>query len=370
MKMTNVKIFYHNDLDGKAAAASVLHKYVFTSEGRLKVANRDSLHKVDYNKYIPDASLVEVGEEVIIVDYSFKADTKYQLDEILAKASKVIWIDHHASSVEFLEAYPEYKDISNLEMLIDISRSGAYLAYTYFSKAKTIPFFIQLVDDYDRWIHKHKESKLLNIGMQAAADNPCDPTWANIFNEFNEYKVGEGSTLYEVIELGATLQDYINGINIKDFKTRSYEITIFGHKAIVMNKSGNSDVLTEEFYKYDIGIIWTFNGGDYTHSIYSRNKDIQCHKIAELFGGGGHPGAAGFKSKKMLFTKDIEWIAQTRTAIVNTKEIDIATLNNTGLLEMSVRDKKVETFTEIMKLEKSTGHLLLYKTIKLEEGDK
>lgn len=39
-------------------------------------------------------------------------------------------------------------------------------------------------------------------------------------------------------------------------------------------------------------------------AIYSSNKEIDCSKIAESFGGGGHKGAAGFSSDELLFKKN------------------------------------------------------------------
>jgi len=48
-------------------------------------------------------------------------------------------------------------------------------------------------------------------------------------------------------------------------------------------------------------MVWVFDGKKYSYSIFSSNPNIDCSKIAESYGGGGHKGAAGFSSDELLF---------------------------------------------------------------------
>jgi len=51
-----------------------------------------------------------------------------------------------------------------------------------------------------------------------------------------------------------------------------------------------------------------FNGENYMYSFYSDEKSkVDCSKIAEKFGGGGHPHASGCSSNKLLFKKTGEY---------------------------------------------------------------
>ena len=63
----------------------------------------------------------------------------------------------------------------------------------------------------------------------------------------------------------------------------------------------------EDFDKYDGCIkFYQTSSGKWIHSIYSKNereKKLACDVICKLFGGGGHPGAAGFQSDKPLSDK-------------------------------------------------------------------
>ena len=48
-------------------------------------------------------------------------------------------------------------------------------------------------------------------------------------------------------------------------------------------------------------ILFAFNGTDWTYSL--RSSTIDCSKIALKYGGGGHKGAAGFRSNQLLIKK-------------------------------------------------------------------
>lgn len=348
-----MKCFHHNDLDGKGAASCVL-RYLQQRDEAHRINKADYI-SVNYKNSVPDASFVEPGETIYIVDYSFTEPTKGQLDGILKIASKVIWLDHHASSVEFLEAHPEYNNVSNLDMVIDTTRSGALIAYQYLFPYKEIPRYIILIDDYDRWVHRYKESMHFKLAMDMQYDNPYDLVWYQLYHtEF--YTV-----LDRLIDAGETIEEYCNGINKKDFKSMSYETEVFGYKCIIMNKRGNSTALAGALDKYPIGIIWSFDGTTYSYSIYSTNKDIKCNKIAEMFGGGGHPGAAGFTSTRLLFTKDSIWIAEIKSHLTDEIEFDVNKIGP-GLLEFSPMKKYIEMITL-----RDSGEMISYKTLEYKE---
>ena len=77
-----MKIFYHNDNDGKAAAA-VVNCYLKSKGEKL---NREDFYAVNYADRTPDADLIERGESVYIVDYSFTEDTFDKLSALCFKS--------------------------------------------------------------------------------------------------------------------------------------------------------------------------------------------------------------------------------------------------------------------------------------------
>lgn len=72
---------------------------------------------------------------------------------------------------------------------------------------------------------------------------------------------------------------------------------------MVVNRRCDSLIFGDLIKNYPIVAIWVFDGEKYKYSIYSDKSDIDCSKIAERYGGGGHKGASGFVSEKMIFNK-------------------------------------------------------------------
>lgn len=288
-----MKIFHHNDNDGYAAAA-VLYNFFFTeNDNKLK----ENFISVNYNDSIPTADRVEKDEAVFIVDYSFTEATVHNLYEISKKTDgKVYWYDHHKSSLEVYDKV--IKDGICIEAIVDIDRSGAKIVYDIYGHQCGIDnYVIDLVDDYDRWIHNYPESMWFNVGSTMEDTHPASPIWTE--------------DPFKIIKNGKLIKEYNDAKNSRIVKNNGYEITINGHKCIVLNTpERSSQSFAEYFDQYKFAIVWSFNGDTYTHSIYSSLEDIDCSKIAKYFNpaGGGHKGAAGFVSYKLIFTEGLEFV--------------------------------------------------------------
>lgn len=296
-----MKIFYHNDNDGAAAAAMVYHY----AKNKLneKIKSRDFI-KVNYNKSVPNADLVCNNEKVFIVDYSFTKNSIDQLRKIRNKTSNIIWLDHHKSSLETLDIVKEERLTSYTE--IDTNRCGAKIAYDYLIKnnnifdddtLKNVERIIDLVDDYDRWVHQYEESLVFNIGSTAYDTHPRSGFWVSI-------------NIDKVVNKGKFIKSIKDEENKKYCKTYSYTCTINGHKCIVLNTPESSSRAFGDSYKdYNLAVRYIFNGHVYQYSIYSELEDIDCSKIANKINpsGGGHKGAAGCVSSKLEFLPDVEY---------------------------------------------------------------
>ena len=81
------------------------------------------------------------------------------------------------------------------------------------------------------------------------------------------------------------------------------------YDALVVNVAGINPNVTkiDRFRKYncDVIIIWRYahNTHNFIYSIYTR-EGVNAVEVAQYFepSGGGHIGASGFVSDKMLFT--------------------------------------------------------------------
>lgn len=283
-----MKCIYHNDMDGRCAGALVVH---FTGN-----RNPEDYIEADYRHFPIDK--ICTGETVYIVDYSFTRHTVHQLDKLRHQMHcKIIWIDHHTSSIELSED-PTYSWVKTIEGVRNIKLSGAGLVYCYFMSTslvpESLPRYIQYVDDYDRWIYRlGEDTTYFKLGLETISFNPLDPIWEEL-RQSNE-------KCDSIIAVGAIIKQYIDKSNAHYLESYGFQSTIAGLDCLVVNKRTNSWVFADKIDDFPIVATVVFDGEWFYYSLYSNDKSVDCSKIAESYGGGGHKGAAGFKTKELIF---------------------------------------------------------------------
>lgn len=286
-----MKIYHHNDADGRSAGfvVSLFEKDVI----------KEDFIEVDYVEPLP-LDRISKDEKVYFVDYSF--DNIKTIKEVQKITDDIIWIDHHASSMELIEKHPELEDIRGYRLE---GISGAGLTYMYFKGYLSItecPLYIQYISDFDCWLKKMPDSEHFVLGLQCQPYGPFDKVWKSL--EFNYKNTNENNTLCrDLIEDGKIIEKF-NQQNDADYvKKYGYEAEFEGHKCLVLNKRCYSAAFGDNINKYDIVSCFVFSGEKFEYTLFSNKKDINCEKIAKKYGGGGHVGAAGFTSDKILFKK-------------------------------------------------------------------
>jgi oligoribonuclease NrnB/cAMP/cGMP phosphodiesterase (DHH superfamily) len=170
--------------------------------------------------------------------------------------------------------------------------------YCYSTEFAEIPYYVKLVSDYDCWQYKFEpDTTYFKIGIETMNFDALDDVWKDINSGIDNI------CLLNIISKGTLIKGYIDQDNTYYREHFAYESEIEGHKCLVVNRKTNSWVFGEKYNDYPLVMVWVYNGEKYTYSIFSSNKDIDCSKIAEKFGGGGHKGAAGFSSVELLFRK-------------------------------------------------------------------
>ena len=284
-----MKCFYHNDIDGRCAGAIVAR---FENN-----YDKNNFFEVDYVAQLP-IDKIEEDERIYLVDYSFKGETAWQLEAIKNKTNDVIWIDHHISSLRLEEKIPWVKEIKGLRQ---DKISGAALTYMYLHECSydDIPLAVKYVSDYDCWIFKYDlETTNFKLGLESVKHNALDSIWKSLL----DLDVTEIDS-WNLIRKGEVIKSYVDTDNENYRNLFSYESEISGHKCMVVNKKSNSLIFGEHYKTYPIVMTWVFDGKKYVYSIYTSNSEIDCSKIAESYGGGGHKSAAGFSSDELLFKK-------------------------------------------------------------------
>ena len=285
-----MKVWTHDDMDGLSGGA-VIAKYFGNY-------SKEDFTATNYNKGF-DFSKVEKDEKVIFVDLAFSETTAHYLTELMNITDDIIWIDHHKTSIELENKYPVFK---NLRGIRQIGICGSALAYMYFNNVSydELPLFLKYVSDFDCWHLEYKDVMEFKYGMESKDMGSLSDLWVSLFAE--EYEGSEHGILNSIINEGKIIKVWVD----KDFEnyrnSYGYESTVECYSAFVVNRESFSQLFGDLIDKYDICLLYAFDGKQYKYSIYSSDKgNVDVSKIAQKYGGGGHVHASGFSSKEKLW---------------------------------------------------------------------
>lgn len=281
-----MKCYYHNDADGRCAAAIV---YQFLQTGaQAKQAPAIDLIEMDYNRTV-DVNAISKAEPIIIVDFSFKPDVMAQ---VLAKTDAVTWIDHHKTA----KVYDYGRDLMGLRHFSEPGKSGALLAWLYCYPGVQIPRAVELVSDYDTWQHKIAGDKEFNLGLMAQpwASDPSNELWEDLFESHT-------GMVDQLIKEGLSIRRF-RDTKCEDYcRSYGFETEIGGYKAYAVNLyTFGSHTFGERMKQYPICAGFVFDGKQFTVSLYS-DTGVDTSMISKGYGGGGHSAASGFQCAQLPF---------------------------------------------------------------------
>ena len=312
MAYGKIYVYHHNDHDG-IVAAGVLYNYY------RDIKEKFVFNMIDYNTVLNfDHIDFENRDMVYFLDYSFS--NKENIEEFKKLLNRrlhsndVVWIDHHKTSVE--------SELNNFYHIPGVRRIGLcgaawtylYLNMSHFSKfdinsrddipelfhnSEDIPKFLKYIDDYDCWKHLYPETNDFHYGLTVS-----DLTDIGI-TLLIENSDGVYPYIGNIIEQGQAIQRYL------DFENKEYHVDMYGfeytlpeehggYRCFCMNRKGNSLMFGDKINEYDAVIPFYFNGERWTYSMFSNKDHIDCSEVAKSYGGGGHKGAAGWTSDKLL----------------------------------------------------------------------
>lgn len=267
--------YHHNDLDGRCAGAIVNKKF----------GNIESVDfiEMDYAKPI-DLSQIERNEYVIIVDFSFTPDV---MDSILRRTDNVVWIDHHVTAKE----YP-YQSLKGLRDFSTKGLSGCELTWNYLFPEHIIPDAVHFIGDYDAWrLDTAPRCFQFYEGMKLEDTDPKSKIWNFLF-------LPSTGGVDMVVEHGKNVIKYRDNYCSNIRTTFGYEVFWEGHRAYATNiYRFGSQGFNGKMEEYDFCIAYIHDGKKFTVSLYSEKIDVSV--ICKKYGGGGHQGAASFRSKNL-----------------------------------------------------------------------
>lgn len=348
-KIKKAIIFHHDDMDGQVAGKIAEH---FLKEQDKKIDIK--LYEVGYHKEVKLAtSEFDHNTLVIITDYSFHLTVFDDLVNMVGPEN-IIWIDHHKSAIETYKMYPKLYLIDGLRY---IGLSGAELTYHFFKHdirtisqdweivplpptkkniAKNVtnktvifePLCLYLVGEWDTWRYDEDDptAKQFSAGYlmkKPHLDDYSDEAenfWKLFYLQDAVYDVtvDEESMKYmdktdEILNTGKVVNDYIAMTNKTSLQRFAFAAKIdkFPNiECVALNSTARSSLVFDNVKKhFHVGLVYSFNGKFMCYSIYRLDKDpdikIDVSEIARCYGGGGHPGAAGFNTEHRLIVQKV-----------------------------------------------------------------
>lgn len=218
------------------------------------------------------------GRDVIMVDFSYKRDVLLKMAE---QAESILILDHHKSAAAELVDLP-----ANVAEYFDMDRSGCMMAWDYFFPTHRPPMLLEIIQDRDLWKWQINGTKEVIAALLAY---PHDfEVWDDLMESHFPYRLSqEGEILLR--KHNKDVQEMI--------RTGKRRMVIAGHEVPVVNAPFNlaSDIGNELAKGELFAVTYCDTKGGRSFSLRSTENGLDVSEIAELFGGGGHAKAAGFR---------------------------------------------------------------------------
>ncbi len=266
-------VIYHDDCtDGLAAAYAAWKKFKENAKYLPYHHQKDlTLEKLLHDiKNLVEVELNEIN--LYVIDFSFKSHIWCDLKKLF-KTAKII--DHHQSAYDDLKHDPD--------CFFDMKHSGSYLAWKEFVRLEKIPYFIELIEDFDLFKLKFEDTKYLYRALSL---------YPKTFEFFE--KLENEEYLNQLLKEGKLLQKY--------FKSQ-IDIVLKNKKVCSIDKEQGVSINAPGFFASEIGellsplydyvLIWSESQDMIKCSLRS-GENFDCSKIAKKYGGGGHPCASAF----------------------------------------------------------------------------
>lgn len=258
---------YHSHCPDGFGAALAVHLWAKQNNKTI------TFYAAHHGNPAPDVS----GYDVFIVDFSYPRATLLALKEA---ANSLFVIDHHKTAQE---------DLAGLDFCIfDMEKSGAVLTWQYFFPKTDVPLLLQYIQDRDLWNWNLDNSREISSALQTITMD--FDTWGYYLNDNN---------IEQLISKGQTILEYQQKKLQKIASSEIPLVNIAGYNVPCVNTTQLISEIGNELAKgHPFAAMYFENATDRIYSLRSSEDGIDVSAIAQLFGGGGHFHAAGFKIKK------------------------------------------------------------------------
>ena len=304
-----MKIFYHIDNDGKCAGFWV-YQMVYPDQYRKECI------PINYDVPFPFEK-INKNEKVYIVDYSILPE---EMDRLFEITSNVTWIDHHKSAIERYKDYDKEIRGVRYDGVAGCMLTFCYLHFmTQAGEGDIIPFelnmvqyaplFTKLIADYDVWTFEYgDQTRGFEKGFSLYPHEPTDQIWGDLFDQylFINDKSEKDNLTKKIAKEGHLLIKYRRAMMKSYCKANGFEAMLensYKVYAVNMAMMSSDDFVIDNVDDYDLLVGFSCDGHQWRYSFRSAKEKIDCAKIAERYGGGGHVGAAGCNTKDFILKR-------------------------------------------------------------------
>lgn len=286
--MKTLIISHSADWDGLMSAAIIYDELIKMSIKRESIITRLFNYNDNETSIIND---IKNADLVYVSDISLSDKTMKEFED------KIIYIDHHAKTVNHLLEFCDFKGGMHN---IDSTKSAARLCYEYFHhKDCEVPECVKLISEYDisGGVNKPEEVTLYQLGLRTL-----------LFNIYScSQLLHEVISTESIIEKGKTVIDFVNNnLNVNLLK-QSWNVSIGKYKGKALLTDWSNTLHIKDLLMFpDIDFVLCINilnNSDKNHYVVSirvnPNSTLNAAEYASNFKyenktGGGHPKAAGF----------------------------------------------------------------------------
>lgn len=303
----NITVVYHKNCTDGTAAAWVADRFL-----REYCAAKNSeycLVAADYDSH----PVAPVGHTIILLDFSYDLETTRNL----MKLNKVIVVDHHASALKKLQPIIDenlavnrdwtdgyFEDITSEvpNWRVSTGNSGAVLAWQYFYGNAPVPELLRYVEDRDLWRKKLDHTEAVSWSLKTIENiHDFEMLYRRSVSDGMSSIIRDGDSIYRFV--GSQVRQIANNsqtayIDLVDNQALSEKAQAFVLEVPIVNANYvlSSDICEHlmDITRSPVAISYFVQAdGSIKCSIRSDGCEL-ARPIAEMFGGGGHPDAAGF----------------------------------------------------------------------------
>jgi oligoribonuclease NrnB/cAMP/cGMP phosphodiesterase (DHH superfamily) len=243
------------------------------------------------------------GRDVYLLDFSYKRDVMLQL---MQQARSVTVLDHHKTAEAELANLDgvsmEHHEYADVELVFDMTKSGARLAWERFHPETKVPRLVRYVEDRDLWKFALPDSKAVNAALFSYA--PSFEQW-----DILRLQLTTNGGYNQLVDAGEAIERKQAKDVLELTRLLKHRRVIGGTEVWCANlpytlASDAAGLLAEG---EPFGATYFIDAEGYAvFSLRSRGDGMDVSEIAKGYGGGGHKNAAGFRIQVTAIDHDLE----------------------------------------------------------------